>query len=755
MKNRHPDYVLESNHLSEVCRMLKAEISIKDYEINNYKGEIISIRKSMWENAKHGFGGNETEAMVEATQYISAMKSEENSYRFTKALLDKYKSLLYSPYFARVDFRENGDEVLEIIYIGLYSFINTDTMEVVVHDWRAPISSIFYEYEQGSADYITNEGIVRGEISAKRQFKIEDSKLLYMFDSSVKIDDEILQGILSGNASKKMKTIVTTIQKEQNRAIRFDAGSMLVVQGAAGSGKTSIALHRIAYLLYKDRNLNSNNIIIFSPNHIFNDYISNVLPELGEKSVIQTTFDEYTAKLSAGGFRMESFNDHMEYLLSGKTSYPDDIRIKGYIFKNSEEFLGAVRSYVAEKADGVEQLCNVYYEGKVAIKGSELRKVYKGSSANTPVNKRLAAVRIRAFFLLTKTQEIKKAEILKRVRNNSDSDREAEAAARMELQREFREVKEKVFIMTRIDLFDMYRSFFESAYFFEAGKSFGLTKNETKDISRYGIDNINNRLINYEDSVILTYLKCVIDEIPDTTDIKHVVIDEAQDYSPLQYEIFKRLFPQGSFTILGDANQLVNPYKRSACLESMTEVFGRDDKTVLRLSKSYRSTREITEFTKAMLPTDIQIEGLNRPGKLPELISLGSGSDIKRLLAEDIKRLLSDGMKSVAILCKTSEECRFLYKLLSGEVELGMVIKEDDLYKKGVNLLPSYFCKGLEFDAVLVYGADEKNYYTEGDRKLLYTLCTRALHILKIYYEGDPSPIISQVDGRLYIKLEE
>lgn len=754
MKNRHPDYKHEADHLDEVCRMLKAEISIKDFEINNYKSEIVSIRKNMWENARHGFGSNETEAMIEATQYISAIKNEENSFRFTKSLLEKYKRLLYSPYFARVDFREDCDEAPEKMYIGLYSFINNDTMEVVIHDWRAPVSSIFYEYEQGPAEYATNEGKVHGEISVKRQFKIKDSRLLYLFDSSVKIDDEILQEILSGNASEKMKSIVTTIQKEQNRVIRFDEGSILVVQGAAGSGKTSIALHRIAYLLYKDRNLNSNNIIIFSPNHIFNDYISNVLPELGENSVIQTTFDEYTVKLIKGGFRMEGFNDHMEYLLSSKTGHTWDIRIKGYMFKNSEEFLEAVRLYGMEKADGTEQLCNVYYEGKVAIKASELKNAYKGSGRNMPVNKRLEAVRTRAFYLLAKLQDIKKAEILKRARENSGSAREAAAAARMELKREFSGVREKVLEMTKIDLWDMYRGFLRSRYFFEAGKVFGLTEGEVIDISRYTIANINNRYINYEDSTVLAYLKCVIDEIPDTTGIKHVVIDEAQDYSPLQYEVFKRLFPRSSFTILGDANQLINPYRSSNGFTRFSEVFGRAGSTMLRLSKAYRSTREITEFTKAILPSDIQIEGLNRKGKLPEVIRLGLNCDRKKVLAEDIRTLLSKGMKSIAILCKTSEECKFLFKLLDGEIELGIVIKEDDVYRKGVNVLPSYFCKGLEFDAVLVYGTDESNYYTEGDRNLMYTLCTRALHVLKLYYEDNLSHIISGVDKSLYNELE-
>lgn len=752
---KHPDYDYEDNHLIEVCRTLEAEIDKKDNEIKNYKSEIVSIREDMWENARHGFGSNETEAMIEATQYISAMKNEENSYRFTRVLLDKYRRLLLSPYFARVDFKENGDKSVERVYIGLYSFINTDTMEVVIHDWRAPISSVFYEYELGAAEYKTHEGSVCGEVSMKRQFKIKDSRLQYMFDSSVKIDDELLQEILSGNVSEKMKSIVTTIQKEQNRVIRFDGGSVLVVQGAAGSGKTSIALHRIAYLLYKDRNLSSNNIMIFSPSHIFNDYISNVLPELGENNVIQTTFAEHTIKLVKKGGRIESLNDHMEYLLSHKTGYFDEIREKGYMFKSSGEFLNAVRQYAGELSDKADYLCDVYYNGKTAIKGSELRKVYNASDKRLPINKRLAAVRERAFYLLARTQEERKIELKKKANSTNSSAKEAAAMVRMEMNREFRGVKDEVFRITKVELNDIYRGFFKSSCYFEAGKTFGLAEAELKAISKYAIENIDSKLLNYEDSAIFIYFKCVIDELPDSAGIKHVVIDEAQDYSPLQYEIFKRLFPESSFTILGDMNQLVNPYRKSANFNAIADVFGRGGSAVLTLSKSYRSTREITEFTKAMLPSDKQIEGLNRAGKLPEVVKLNESSDRKKLLAADINKLLEDGMRSIAILCKTSEECGYLYRLLKGEIELSMVIGEDDLYRRGVNVLPSYLCKGLEFDAVLVYGADEENYHTEGDRKLLYTICTRALHILKVYYEDSLSPIISGVDENLYIKLEK
>lgn len=750
MDTKHPDYIYENNHLKEICRILEAEIAEKDNEIKNSKSEIVSIRKNMWENARHGFGINETEAMIEATQYISAIKNEENSYRFTKVLLDKYRRLLYSPYFARIDFTESGGKSAENIYIGLYSFIDTDNMEVLIHDWRAPISSIFYEYEHGAAEYRTHSGLVHGEVSLKRQYKIKDSKLLYMFESSVKIDDEILQEILSGNASEKMKSIVTTIQKEQNKAIRFDEGSMLIVQGAAGSGKTSIALHRIAYLLYKDRNLTSNNIIIFSPSHIFNDYISDVLPELGESNVIQTTFIEYATRLIRGRARVESFNDHMEYLLAQKAGSFDQIRKRGYMFKNSREFLNALRRFSEKLADDTERLRDVYYGGRVAIKGSELRKVYNAGDKGLPINKRLAAVRERAFYLLAGIQVIKKAELKKRADNSDSSAREAAVQVRVELKREFSEVKGGIFAMTRVDLHDIYRNFYGSSLFYEAGKVFGLTEAELKDISRYTIENIDNRFVNYEDSPVLAYFRCIIDEVPDTTGIKHVVVDEAQDYSPLQYEILKRLFSGSSFTILGDINQLMVPYRKAASFDAIADVFGRPDSAVISLCRSYRSTREITEFTKAMLNYGMQIEGLNRSGRLPEVLRLSKGCDRKKLLAGEIRKLLESGMSSIAILCKTAEECSLVYRLLKGELELGLVVKDDDLYKKGVNVIPSYLCKGLEFDAVIVYGADEESYQAGRDEKLLYTLCTRALHNLIICCNETLTPIIGAIPEELY-----
>lgn len=750
MKDKNHDNEYEARHLREVCEMLRAEIAKKEKEILNHKNELVSIRKNMWENARHGFGSNETEAMIEATQYTHAIKSEERGYGFAKAMLDKYRRLILSPYFARIDFKPYKEEETEKVYIGIYSYIDFDRMEVVIHDWRAPISTVFYEYELGEAEYKTKEGIVHGEILLKRQFKIRDSKLLYMFDSSIKIDDEILQEVLSGNASDKMKNIITTIQKEQNRAIRYDEGKVLVVQGAAGSGKTSIALHRIAYLLYKDRNITSSNIIIFSPSHIFNDYISNVLPELGEKNTQQTTFAEYAGRLVSKGFKAEGFNEHMEYVLSGKKSRFKDIRWKGYRYKTSKGFLRALMEYVKDYGEKADFLKDIWYGDRRIITGEELKSVYRKNTSGSTMSKRLNAVRERALYLLAKVQNERKVELTRKFESMMSSRKEISALVRMELHKEFKAVKDIIFKQTDVNMDDIYTGFYHSRYYETAGLDSMLTASELHEIRKYTLENYRNSIQNYEDSMVMLYMKCEMLEMPNTSEIRHVVIDEAQDYSPLQYEILKRLFHNSSFTILGDLNQSINPYGHIENYDTVVQVFGQDDSAVLVLNKSYRSTRQISEFTKALLPVDVKIEDINREGKLPEIKRAEGEGNVRTLLLESVNEFIDEGMKTIAIICKTAEACRYIYRLLKNEVKLNLITKDDDLLKAGITVLPLYLCKGLEFDGVIVYDASEQNYPGKESRKLLYTACTRAQHRLTICYREDLSSVIANIDKRLY-----
>lgn len=663
--NQHPDYDYEVKKLADVCGKIGEEIRKKETDMQAYKSEIISIRKSMWENTMHTFN-NEVGAMIEANQYIHAMKQQEEHYRFTDGLLRKYKRLLDSPYFARADFKYDEDQETDKVYIGLYSFIDNDSVAVLVHDWRAPVASIFYEYETGRASFETRETKVEGEILLKRQYKIKDSKLEFLFDSTIKIDDEMLQEMLGRNAGDKMKHIVTTIQREQNKVIRYGESSILMVRGAAGSGKTSIALHRIAYLLYKDSHLESKNIVIFSPNHIFNDYIANVLPELGEENVVRTTLEEYVRRYVGRGDPVEKLNRHLESLLDPQESQFHPIREKGYRLKASADFLNGLKRYAGSLGGRIDCFEDIRYHGRLVVSRQEMLALYNRYNRELPVHKCLKIIRERALYLLSAAQEERKAELRQQLASGNKSSKEIAAIVRLELLKEMRLFREEIIQRTFLSLDDAYRGFYVSAYFHEAGLAVGFSKAELEDISRYTLAHYKNGVMHYEDAMVLLYLKLRVEGVADSSNIKHVVVDEAQDYSPLQYAVFNLLFPSAGFTILGDMNQTVNPYGH---IEAYRETFDAFD-----------------------------VRG-----------------------AEVFDR-----------------------------ISVNMIIIEEDILKEGITLIPSYLCKGLEFDGVILYGAEADRYAAELDRNLLYTICTRALHQLHIYYKDCLTPIIEQIDTSLY-----
>ena len=361
-------------------------------------------------------------------------------------LINKYENMISSPYFARMDFKEDGEGKVEKCYLGISNLINEE-FDFLIYDWRAPISSMFYDYEVGDAYYKCPEGTIKGEISMKRQYKISDGKINYMFDSSIKIDDEILQDILSKSSDNKMKAIITTIQKEQNKAIRNEKYKNLIVQGPAGSGKTSVALHRIAYLLYKHRDsVTSKNIVIFSPNNIFNDYISNVLPQLGEDNILQTTFKEYMHKVLEDIEGKEDYYDMMESIFGDRSEESYDIRIKNLKFKSSVEFVNLLKAYIK------------YLEEK-----------------------------------------------------------------------------------TRFDLMDCYKNFYINLEQLLKLENIEYDDESIREIKRYTLENLKAKKINYEDQVALLFIRGVVGCIPRTEEVKYIIIDEAQDYTPLQYEIFMEI----------------------------------------------------------------------------------------------------------------------------------------------------------------------------------------------------------------------
>jgi len=752
------EWELEASRLEEVSDKIAFMIGEKNKSLDEYKEDVIEIRRSMWDNTAHVLSG-EFDETVEILQYINLMKQEEKNHQHTSEQVKKLEKMLESPYFARIDFLYDEFADREKIYIGMASLIDHDTMDILIYDWRAPISSMFYEYELGDASFQVDEKTIRGKVELKRQYKILKSKLLYMFDSSIKIDDEILQEMLSKSADDKMKNIVISIQKEQNSIIREEDTRVLIVQGAAGSGKTSIALHRIAYLLYrqKDTGLNSKNVAIFSPNQIFNDYISDVLPELGEENVHQTTFYEYARSCIIPEIKLESVHDQMDYMLShDKDAKAYKQRKYSISYKSTMEFLSILDNYLDMLNNHYEGFMDIRFNRNLVISKKELEKLYNQDYKHFAPIKRLQKIRDRVEYLLRPLTGTRLKEIVKEIEEGEEQEFNVKQVGRSQLHNELKELRFKLESMTEINTYKLFIRLFENQKFFErmSGKE---NTPEIKELLRSTAAYLNCNRLYYEDIAPYLYFKGILEGTLHIADIRHVVIDEAQDYSYLQYQIIKRLFKYASFTVLGDVNQAINTYMHTADYNEASEIFSDYGAKVMTLSKSYRSTREIWQLSEKILPSTSNQQPINRNGEKPQLVQLKSKEAMNGFVKQKLQEFSEQGMKSMAVICKTAGQCEALYQSLKqGMNNVNLITSESSRLTAGISIIPCYLAKGLEFDAVIINDASSKNYDSEEQRKLMYTMCTRALHKLCITYEGDLTLLLKDVDQsqceQLFIK---
>ncbi|UZQ50030.1 RNA polymerase recycling motor HelD [Clostridium kluyveri] len=744
MNRNDVKWKLENKWLQEVLKEVRKQFSEKHDFKERFKKDAIKTQRELWQDIGSVSVSNGLEQIVDFMQFINTMKMEKRSHEFTKKLEEKYERMLLSPYFGRIDFLEKGDKKAEKCYIGISNLIN-DNYDILIYDWRAPISSMFYDYEIGEASYECPEGIVDGRITLKRQYKINNGKIEYMFDSNLKIDDEVLQDILSKSTDSKMKTIVTTIQREQNKLIRNEEYKNLIVQGPAGSGKTSVALHRIAYLLYKQRDkIKPQNIVIFSPNDIFNDYISNVLPQLGEDNMYQTTFKEYMHVALGSELIKENYCEMMEYILVSKKQDSYQKRISNIKFKSSMEFLDILKRYVSylEKMD--RNFTDIIFRGNLIISSKDIQELFFKDYVQLPLKRRLEKIRERILFLVEPYKKLRIEEVDSDLEDSDSYMDKVEIMKRSTLvvKEEMKNIYYEINRMTELDLVDIYKKLFEKLEFFYASSNTKYCETEIDKIKSYTLEKLKTRILNYEDQPPLLYLKGAIGDLPKTSEIKYVIIDEAQDYTPLQYEIFHQLFQSASITILGDLHQSINPFMNVGDYSNISNIFSKDNTCIINLTKSYRSTIEITKFSRRLLNKEISDECVERSGDEPLLLDFIDEEAIKERLLEDIKIYNEKGYKSIGIITRTVKEAEEVYSFLKDKVYVKSIMKDDDKYVSDTLVIPSYLSKGLEFDVVLIYNAGDGNYSCEEERLLFYTACTRALHALCIYYSGKITPLL-------------
>lgn len=763
----------EEKHLQQLLEQLRRKYQMLETEVAQQKEEVKTFRTNFWSDISVNTDNWDDllESFADISQKSSQVAEHERKYRHAHHSLTRIKRMLDSPYFGRVDFVENGSPQVEQIYIGTSSLRDEESQDFLVYDWRAPISSIFYDYPPGPAAYETPMGEISGEIKLKRQYVIRNGKILSMFDAGVTIGDEILQQVLGKNADAQMRSIVSTIQKEQNQIIREADRKIVIVQGAAGSGKTSVALQRIAFLLYKYRNrLTSDNMVLFSPNPLFKNYIANVLPELGEENIQQSTLFEYVESQLGNQYKVEDPYTQLEELFLLNQGQQETIRTSGIRYKGSLAFFDSIEAYASRLNREGMHFQPLTFRGRVLISEQEMEEVFYGFDAlrlsiRVDFLKEWLIKRLKTMEKEEREQDWVRNEIeglekdlyqeafrllQKKNRFHSESftdyqDEELllrKMVVREHFQSLYRWVKELRFI----DLLANYKELFHHPdRYLKFGKKEELPAH-VDEICNDTIERLNQGYIPYEDAMPLLLLKGLTEGFRRYMTIQYVVVDEAQDYTPFQLRFIARIFPRSKWTILGDLNQAIWPHHALLSENPFLESAAEEEIAAYRLTKSYRSTKEIVEFTKKILLDDMGIEAFERHGEPPRITKAANENQLNQEIIRRINELQADGMQTVAIICKTEKESEKVYHLLKQHLHLQLIRKDIPTYEEGVVVIPSYLAKGLEFDAVIVYNASSRLYGRESERNLLYTVCTRALHRLEIYYLDSASPFLPIAD---------
>ena len=720
MGNNQTEKAFEEKRLAQTISLAEEQLKQAKEAADKKKSEIIEAKKDVRENTEHGITSLYTsdgfEALVELSQYINPVTDKIIDYEEEEHKILLLEKMIKSPYFARIDFKFDDEDEFEKIYIGRSSLRKNSYQEMYVYDWRSPIASVFYRFMTGEAFYDAPCGRVTGELNLKRQYEIKNGTLEYFFDSDVQIVDEFLRQLLSQNTTAKMKAIVETIQHEQDVVIRDMENDLLMVQGVAGSGKTSIALHRAAYLMYQglQTKLSANNIMIISPNSIFEQYISNVLPELGEDNVISSVFEDILSALLIGR-KIQSRNDFLENLIVN--SKYKEISRNSIEFKTSSFFREILDQFLIDIPRQWIEFEDVYYEGKCVVSGQILKDKILGRP-ETPLGIKLEQLED---YILEQIFGTGKGRGHKEEKNL---------------------IKQEIQKFIKIDIVELYKILFSNeAYFYSLLQNSNPSQN-IKNIWKYTKENLEADSLYYDDAIAIAYLYLKIYGTNKYKNIKQVVIDEAQDYYPLQYEIFNLLFSNAKFTILGDMKQTLAKKEDISFYEQIQKILNKKKSSLIMLDKSFRCTNEILNFSLKFIEKSSQIKSFNRNGDSPKVYIADNSEIFIDEIVKEIKLCQEKGFQSICLICKTEKNSTYLFNKIKHKLDIQLIKNGSVSDLQGVFILPVYMSKGLEFDAVLICDADSQNYHDEDDKNLLYVACTRALHKLSLFCENEVSPLI-------------
>ena len=720
MGNNQTEKAFEEKRLAQTISLAEEQLKQAKEAADKKKSEIIEAKKDVRENTEHGITSLYTsdgfEALVELSQYINPVTDKIIDYEEEEHKILLLEKMIKSPYFARIDFKFDDEDEFEKIYIGRSSLRKNSYQEMYVYDWRSPIASVFYRFMTGEAFYDAPCGRVTGELNLKRQYEIKNGTLEYFFDSDVQIVDEFLRQLLSQNTTAKMKAIVETIQHEQDVVIRDMENDLLMVQGVAGSGKTSIALHRAAYLMYQglQTKLSANNIMIISPNSIFEQYISNVLPELGEDNVISSVFEDILSEL-LNGRKIQSRNDFLENLIVN--SKYKEISRNSIEFKTSSFFREILDQFLIDIPRQWIEFEDVYYEGKCVVSRQILKDKILGRT-ETPLGIKLEQLED---YILEQIFGTGKGRGHKEEKNL---------------------IKQEIQKFIKIDIVELYKILFSNeAYFYSLLQNSNPSQN-IKNIWKYTKENLEADSLYYDDAIAIAYLYLKIYGTNKYKNIKQVVIDEAQDYYPLQYEIFNLVFSNAKFTILGDMKQTLAKKEDISFYEQIQKILNKKKSSLIMLDKSFRCTNEILNFSLKFIEQSSQIKSFNRNGDSPKVYIADNSEIFIDEIVKEIKLCQEKGFQSICLICKTEKNSTYLFDKIKHKLDIQLIKNGSASDLQGVFILPVYMSKGLEFDAVLICDADSQNYHDEDDKNLLYVACTRALHKLSLFCENEVSPLI-------------